>query len=295
MTLRRFDPSTDTFVHVHMQKTGGSQFGRLLLSLDVGVPCRHLTGRLFEEIRGFGPASFRCRGREAGVRLVDDFLVSRYSLGWICGVHASFDRLRKCVPRKVTGRKMVYISNLRDPVERVISEYFHGIEGWADNVHGDSKHWSLPSDFYCNGTKFDGFPGGCARMNRGGENGVFPLDKAEMATRRTEKEEVMGMQLRRISLFDYLLCPATYKNNRQTKMLALDQACVPDSGQVDEENLVQLATRSLLALEFFGLAERMRESQLLFEYTFGVKFRVAATALSKRPYREYLKPAPRFV
>lgn len=285
-----FLPEKETFVHVHMQKTGGSQFSRLLLSLDVPFPCRHLSGRLFEpNFKVFGPGSFRCRGKSAGKRLEDDFLLSRYSIGWPCGVHASFHRLVQCVPQKLKRRKLLYISNLRHPVERVVSEYFHGIEGWADNLHGDTKHWPLPVDFFCNGTKRDGFPGGCNGMQAG--FGLFPLNQEEMSRNRAEPERSSGMQGRRISLFDYLLCPATYKNNRQTKMLALNQSCVPVNGSLNREELVRSAIGALIALDFFGIAERMRESQLLFEFTFGVRFKVKASASKKTPYRQYLHPA----
>lgn len=277
-----FSTTEHVFVHVHIQKTAGSTFSKYLLSLKTQPLCLSKSG---QDVLALGPSkplpgSFYCLAHVEGKRHKDSFMISRYSSGWPCGVHSSFARLQLCAPKITSENKQLfYVTNLRDPVERLISEYFHATKGWGGNEHGSSSQYPLESDKFCNGTVRN-FPRGCSLM----AGGNFPLNKAMKETSFT------GMEDREISLFDFLLCPATYKNNRQTKMLALNQKCVPEDGEEDQLYLLEQAKAALFELDFFGIAERLRESQLLFEFTFGVGFRIKAKGPGPS-YKKLLKPA----
>ena len=80
--------------------------------------------------------------------------------------------------------------------------------------------------------------------------------------------------------FDYfMVCPANLANNRQTRMLAnrTDVHCsnVNSSSTFEamQKRMLQSAKRNLAQLHFFGLTEYQKENQILFENTFGLKFR----------------------
>jgi len=81
-----YDPSHDVLVFLHMQKTSGSVFGRHLVKNAVGFPS----------------VCYRVRGRKR--RNCTDsngyqWLFSRFSTGWMCGLHADWTELHGCVPR----------------------------------------------------------------------------------------------------------------------------------------------------------------------------------------------------
>jgi len=81
-----YNPSHDVLVFLHMQKTSGSVFGRHLVHDAVGFPA----------------ACYRIRGRKRSNCTASDgsqWLFSRYSTGWSCGVHADWTELHACVPR----------------------------------------------------------------------------------------------------------------------------------------------------------------------------------------------------
>ena len=80
-----FDPDRgqDVMVFLHIQKTGGTIFGRHLVSdLDLGTPCR-----CDECIK-----KCECRNDQDGI-----WMVNRYSTGWRCGLHADWTELTECV------------------------------------------------------------------------------------------------------------------------------------------------------------------------------------------------------
>ena len=80
-----FDPEhgRDVIVFLHIQKTGGTTFGRHLVSnLDLRTPCRCLPDRK------------KCDCRNAEDKI---WTVNRYSTGWRCGLHADWTELTQCV------------------------------------------------------------------------------------------------------------------------------------------------------------------------------------------------------
>lgn len=77
------DNDHDVLVFLHMQKTGGTTFGRhLVKDLNVTHPCVCYRRRK------------RCDCQNANNR---NWLFSRYSTGWSCGLHADWTELNDCV------------------------------------------------------------------------------------------------------------------------------------------------------------------------------------------------------
>ena len=73
----------DIIVFLHIQKTGGSTFGRhLVKNLVVEPPCE------------WTPNKKACHCVTKNNRL---WLFSRYSIGWRCGLHADWTELHDCV------------------------------------------------------------------------------------------------------------------------------------------------------------------------------------------------------
>lgn len=73
----------DVLVFLHIQKTGGTTFGRhLVKNLDVGQPC---------------VCAKKTKKCECLTRKKTLWLFSRYSTGWACGLHADWTELKTCV------------------------------------------------------------------------------------------------------------------------------------------------------------------------------------------------------
>lgn len=74
---------SDVIVYLHVQKTGGSAFGRRLVNdLKVYPPCLCTTARKM----------CNCITHNNKV-----WLFSRHSVGWKCGLHADWTELNDCV------------------------------------------------------------------------------------------------------------------------------------------------------------------------------------------------------
>lgn len=81
-----------------------------------------------------------------------------------------------------------------------------------------------------------------------------------------------------VTLEDFASCDFNMANNRQTRMLANLSLvhCYNTSAmspQTRNRTLLQSAKKNLEDLTYFGITEFQRESQLLFEATFNVKFK----------------------
>ena len=73
----------DVMVFLHIQKTGGTTFGRhLVKNLELEYPCKCFKGRK------------RCDCYTSKKTI---WLFSRYSTGWVCGLHADWTELHTCV------------------------------------------------------------------------------------------------------------------------------------------------------------------------------------------------------
>ncbi|NXR62794.1 H6ST1 sulfotransferase, partial [Rhadina sibilatrix] len=82
----------DVIVFLHIQKTGGTTFGRHLVQnvrLEVPCDCR--------------PGQKKCTCYRPNRR--ETWLFSRFSTGWSCGLHADWTELTNCVPGVLDRRE----------------------------------------------------------------------------------------------------------------------------------------------------------------------------------------------
>ncbi|XP_068614348.1 heparan-sulfate 6-O-sulfotransferase 2-like [Brachionichthys hirsutus] len=234
----------DVIVFLHIQKTGGTTFGRhLVRNIQLERPCECRAGQK-------KCACYRPGKKEA-------WLFSRFSTGWSCGLHADWTELTSCVPSRmdsrevpqnVPSRNFYYITILRDPVSRYLSEWRHVQRGatWKASLHvcdGRSPTLSeLPSCY--SGDDWSG-----------------------------------------CSLQEFMDCPYNLANNRQARMLA-DLSlvgCYNVSAMSEDERwavLLESAKRNLCGMAFFGLTEYQRKTQYLFERTFNLEFITPFTQLN---------------
>uniref|UniRef100_A0A3Q3JBT6 Heparan-sulfate 6-O-sulfotransferase n=1 Tax=Monopterus albus TaxID=43700 RepID=A0A3Q3JBT6_MONAL len=235
----------DVIVFLHIQKTGGTTFGRhLVRNIQLERPCECHQGQK------------KCTCYRPGKK--ETWLFSRFSTGWSCGLHADWTELTRCVPwcianlmssfSPVPSRNYYYITILRDPVSRYLSEWRHVQRGatWKASLHvcdGRSPTLSeLPSCY--SGDDWSG-----------------------------------------CSLQEFMDCPYNLANNRQTRMLA-DLSlvgCYNVSAMSEEERwavLLESAKRNLRGMAFFGLTEYQRKTQYLFECTFNLEFIAPFTQLN---------------
>ena len=89
-----------------------------------------------------------------------------------------------------------------------------------------------------------------------------------------------------ITLEFFMNCAGNLANNRQTRMLAdfrLLQCDKVNSSTFEtmQRRMLESAKRNLAQFHFFGLTEYQKENQILFENTFGVKFRGPGLTLKK--------------
>jgi hypothetical protein len=84
----------DVIVFLHIQKTGGSTFGRhLVKNLDVDKPCDCV------------PGVKRCDCLTPKKTL---WLFSRFSTGWVCGLHADWTELKNCVEEQMDKKENMH-------------------------------------------------------------------------------------------------------------------------------------------------------------------------------------------
>ncbi|XP_043205625.1 heparan-sulfate 6-O-sulfotransferase 3-B-like [Amphibalanus amphitrite] len=240
----RFDVSgDDVMVFLHIQKTGGTEFGRHLVhDLDLERPC--VCYRRKKRCQCLRP------GRDSR------WLFSRYSTGWRCGLHADWTELTACVDEAMDQlerdrhkRRYFYISLLREPVQRYLSEWKHVRRGatWST-----SRHWC------------------------GGRDAT----EAELP-HCYDGEDWYG-----VSLNEFLRCDSNLAANRQTRMLADLHLvnCYTGTGMsADERDRVMLASAktNLRQMAFFGLTEDQPRSQYMFEQLFGLRFQTAFAAYNR--------------
>ncbi|XP_077987570.1 heparan-sulfate 6-O-sulfotransferase 3-B-like isoform X2 [Glandiceps talaboti] len=225
---------TDVLVFLHIQKTGGSTFGRhLVRDIDLDQPCKCYRGQ--KKCDCFRPGSNR-----------ELWLFSRFSTGWSCGLHADWTELVNCVDymmdkkeRQEKKRRYYYITMLREPVARYISEWQHVQRGatWKDAVH------------MCDGR---------------------PPTSEELPS--CYKEDWKGVSLEEFMTCSYNL--ANNRQTRMLADLSSVGCYNISIMAPEERNekLLSSAKTNLRRMAFFGLTELQRKSQTMFEQTFSLKF-----------------------
>jgi len=82
----------DVIVFLHIQKTGGTTFGRhLVRNIRLERPCECHAGQK------------KCTCLRPGK--TETWLFSRFSTGWSCGLHADWTELTSCVPARMDERE----------------------------------------------------------------------------------------------------------------------------------------------------------------------------------------------
>lgn len=228
---------SDVMVFLHVQKTGGTVFGRHLVhDLELERPCQCVRGRK------------RCRcARPPGSGGQRWWLFSRYSTGWKCGLHADWTELTACVDgamdraeKAPAKRRYFYVTLLREPVARFLSEFRHVQRGatWRGSRH---------------------------------------LCLGRAPTAEELPSCFNGSDWRDVTFQEFLSCPWNLAVNRQTRMLAdlTLVGCYNRSGLSEHQRdllLLASARENLRRTAFFGLTEEQLRSQRLFEGTFGLRF-----------------------
>ncbi|XP_009282559.1 PREDICTED: heparan-sulfate 6-O-sulfotransferase 1 [Aptenodytes forsteri] len=144
-------------------------------------------------------------------------------------------------------RKFYYITLLRDPVSRYLSEWRHVQRGatWKTSLHMCDGRTPTPEELpSCyEGTDWSG-----------------------------------------CTLQEFMDCPYNLANNRQVRMLAdlslvgcYNMSFIPENKRA--QILLESAKKNLKDMAFFGLTEFQRKTQYLFERTFNLKF--------IRPFMQY--------
>ncbi|OTF73112.1 heparan-sulfate 6-O-sulfotransferase 1-like protein [Euroglyphus maynei] len=233
--------ANDVLVFLHMQKTGGSAFDRRLVrDLILPQPCKCDSKRK-KKCRCFRPGTSS-----------KYWLFSRYSIGWKCGLHADYTELTNCVDRILnqmefqtdrvnTKRNFYFMTLLRDPISRFLSEFKHVERGATWKT---SRHW-------CDG---------------------------RLPTSKEIPYCFHGTNWRNVSLDEFMNCPHNLAFNRQTRMLAdLNLVgCYNRSFMTREERdsiMLFSAKQNLRKMAMFGLCEEQLATQYMFEKIFRLQFR----------------------
>ncbi len=247
--------SSDVIVFLHVQKTGGTTFGRhLVLDIDLQKPCKCRTmKKKRKKGRNRLKRMLRCDCFRPGSN--KNWLFSRHSTGWKCGLHADWTELTSCVDSFMrredgtddygsssrNGHRYFYVTFLREPVARFLSEFRHVQRGatWKGAAHVCARR-----------------PHRLPRCYKGEDWSDARLD-------------------------EFMSCPHNLAINRQTRMLAdltLIDCYNKSSGemsQVERDRLMLTSAKAnLKSMAFFGLTEMQAESQRMFESTFNLKFNV---------------------
>lgn len=249
----QFDYSgSDVMVFLHIQKTGGTTFGKhLVKDIDLGRPCDCHRGR-WGNNKQFYTKKMRCDCFRPG-KNKKHWLFSRYSTGWKCGLHPDWTELVDCVDDYLKGleggevaRRYFYITFLREPVARYLSEYRHVKRGAT---------WKT------------------AEHKCGGRSWSKDIPKCY------EDDDYEDGDWSDVELDEFMSCQDNLAINRQVRMLAdLDLVgCYNKSSMPSLQRdalLLASAKTNLERMAYFGLTEEQRISQFMFEETFNLQFKV---------------------
>ncbi|XP_045201453.2 heparan-sulfate 6-O-sulfotransferase 1-A-like [Mercenaria mercenaria] len=231
--LDSFNVENDVLVYIHIQKVGGTVFNSHLINdLILETPCHCEKDVLTNPCY--------CKTKQGNI-----WLFSWFTVGWPCGLHADWTMLHECIDKamnelegKQRQRRYFYITLLRDPVSRYLSEWQHQKRG---------EHWE-DAKLHCGGKRVNLFE-----------------------VRPCFQDTWEGVTLR-----EFMQCKDNLATNRQTRMLAdlTKSECYKKNKLIEKDNLrLKSAQENLEQMAFFGLTRYQRETQKLFEKTFNMKFK----------------------
>ena len=242
----------DVLVYIHIQKTGGSYFLQHVVSMKNKSRslCHQPNPGLKKKLKKkkdivICPITETYTSRVSHGRTIppEMWLASEKTYGWVCGLHPFLIEMKSCLSEYLDYnygtryRKFHYLTILRHPVVRYISEYLHVKRGatWpyhhicADKVLGKAEMPPCYSGYY------------------------------------------RGYVWINVTLDKFMSCSSNWANNRQTLMLAdLESVdCLNPykfTQKEREARLLQSAKDNLREMIFFGISEYMMESGQLLQY-----------------------------
>ena len=243
----------DLMIFLHIEKTGGSEFESNLVKYLQFYDkkkaiwrnsCKYFPDRYHKYIC---TRDGKLHGRN---KFLNNWLYCRLTFGWTCGVHADFTKFLNCLKnyheinnKKLRKGNLHYITILRDPVLRYVSEWQH--------VTRSINKYKIYSPFNTS-TNF------CNK-------------EASMLECIPKKRDG-----KIITLHEFTLCENNIANNRQTRLLANYSDKIEGCSLFNPQNNKQLlksAKEVLESLSFFGLTEYEKLNQKLFEKTFQNRFK----------------------
>jgi len=244
--------SSDVMVFLHIQKTGGTTFGKhLVQDIDLARPC--LCHRRRNRLNR---RKLHCDCFRPGIKDTN-WLFSRYSTGWKCGLHPDWTELTSCVDQYLVGleggqveRRYFYITFLRNPVDRYLSEWRHVQRGAT---------WKT-AELRC--------------ANRSWAD-ILPKCYEDYPSEYGDYSDWSG-----VGIEEFMGCEHNLACNRQTRMLAdLELVnCYNKTGMDSaKRDLIMLnsAKSNLERMSYFGMTEEQQISQYLFEETFNLEFKIS--------------------
>lgn len=242
--------NNDSIVIIHIQKTGGSDFLRHLVTVqrDDKYLCQlpdYMILRIEKRMSlPKGKQRVFCPKQKSDPDS-RQWLLSAKTLGWKCGVHPSFTEYKNCEHNLDIGQgnqfsKYRYVTILRNPILRFLSEFEHVSRG---------AHWS--SRKKCKGKK------------------VTDSDMPPCYPGFYD-----GKKWPSLTLTDFLACESNWARNRQVMWLAdLETVgCFDPNIENRDERLLASAKCNLEKMSFFGLTEYQDETTFMFEKVFNVTF-----------------------
>ncbi|NXM90325.1 H6ST2 sulfotransferase, partial [Oenanthe oenanthe] len=272
--LRRVDfniKGDDLIVFLHIQKTGGTTFGRhLVRNIQLEQPCECRAGQK------------KCTCHRPGKR--ETWLFSRFSTGWSCGLHADWTELTNCVPSVVDSKKEV---RLRPSSDRVMGTFLSAKEYSASPASCAALSSPAPHlrnsarNFYYITILRDPVSRYLSEWRHVQRGATWKASLHVCDGRSPTTEELpscySGDDWSGCSLQEFMDCPYNLANNRQVRMLS-DLSlvgCYNLSVMPEEQRnkvLLDSAKENLKRMAFFGLTEFQRKTQYLFEKTFNMNF-----------------------
>lgn len=162
--LVSFKLNKNVLVFVHIQKTTGGEFDSFLTQnlvyFDSEKECRMYNETKESYLNSQGKRvellkTFKCTDKTDKTKESSNWYWGRNTVGWPCGEYPHLKMLKECVTKyypRIDPERFHYITMIKDPVKRYISEWEHVAQGqtWTDD--SQRPHCIYENYFTC----FDG-------------------------------------------------------------------------------------------------------------------------------------------